>query len=122
MHPLIEQAKEEIREWASDDPRELAAAVSKLCRRIVAAGSTSVNDQASQRLLHLLEIGCGPSLAESIASWERHCRLGKFDLSSHESYVKLGIVTWCVKKLLKQLGLLTGSVDTPMPLDAWKEA
>jgi hypothetical protein len=120
MHPLIEQAKSEICGWSSDDPRDLAIAVASLCRQILDTGNLPEGDQAWQRLRQSFEIERGQSIAETIVGWDAQCRLGDFDISNHDSYVKLGIVTWSVKKLLKQLGMLTGPIDPPMPLEAWK--
>lgn len=120
MHALIEQAKTSIRRWSSDEPRDLAIAVASLCVEILDVGNLPEGDQDWQRLRQSFDIKRGQSIVPTIASWDDQCRLGDFDISDHDAYVKLGIVTWIVKLLLKKLGMLSGPLEPPMSFDAWK--
>ncbi len=120
MHPLIEHAKTSIREWSSDQPRDLAIAVASLCREILDNGELPQGDQDWIRLRQAFDIVRGQSIASTIAEWDDLCRLGDFDISDREAFVKLGIVTWIVKKLLKQLGMLSGPPAPKMELEEWK--
>ncbi len=120
MHALIEQAKTTINGWSSNEPRVLAIAVASLCREILDVGNLPEGDQDWQRLRQSFDIKHGQSIASTLAHWDDQCRLGDFAISDDDSYVKLGIVTWTVKKLLRQLGMLSGPPEPPMSLDAWK--
>jgi hypothetical protein len=120
MHPLIEQAKVSIRKWSSDEPRDLAIAAATLFREILDVGNLPNGDRDWQRLRDSFAIEHGQPIGPTIADWDDQCRLGNFDVSDRDDYVKLGIVTWTVKKLLKQFGMLSGPTEPPMPLESWK--
>ena len=120
MHPLIEHAKNAIRSWSSDQPRDLAIAVASLCRETLDADELPTEGQDWARLRQAFELVEGQSFAATIVGWDDLCRLGQFDvISNHEAYVKLGIVTWTVKFLLKKLGWLTGPKEE-VGLEEWK--
>jgi hypothetical protein len=122
MHPLIEQAKQRIRSWTSDSPRDLLIDVASLCREILDTSELPEKHPDWGRLRLLFDIKEGPLIAETITAWDDQCRLGDFDvLNSELLYIKLAIVTWTVKKLLKKFGMLFGPIDPPVELDAWKE-
>ena len=120
MHPLIERAKQSIRDWSSDDPRDLAIAVATLCREILDVGKLPEADEDWLRLRLSFDVTHNQPLAAMISDWDNQCRLGDFDISDPECYVKLGIVTWTVKKLLKKLGMLSGAAEPPKALEEWK--
>jgi hypothetical protein len=120
MHALIEQAKTSIRTWSSDEPRDLAIAAASLCREILDVGALPDGDHDWQRLRRSFDIKRGQSIASSIADWDDQCRFGDFDISDRDAFVKLGIVTWTVKMLLKKFGMLSGPTEPPMSLEEWK--
>ena len=120
MHPLIEQAIVSIRRWSSDEPRDLAVAAATLFREILDAGDLPDGDLDWQRLRESFDIKQGQPIGPTLAGWDDQCRVGDFDISKHDDYVKLGIVTWTVKKLLKQSGMLSGPTEPPIPLEDWK--
>jgi len=119
MHPLIERAKNTIAEWSSDHPHDLSLSVATLCREILDDGELP-NDLDWQRLRQSFDIERGQSIASTILEWDELCRLGDFDISDHDAFVKLGIVTWTVKLLLKHLGMLSGPPAPKLELEAWK--
>lgn len=120
MHSLIEQAKTAIRGWSSDEPRDLAIAVASLCREILDVGDLPEGDHDWHRLRQSFNIKRGQPIASTIVDWDDQCRLGDFDISDHDAYVKLGVVTWTVKKLLEKLGMLSGATGPPVSLEEWK--
>ena len=120
MHPLIEQAKVSIRDWSTDDPRDVAIAAAKLLREILDVGDLPDGDRDWQHLRNSFDIKHEQPIGLTLANWDDQCRLGDFDMSKNDDYVNLGIVTWTVKKLLKQFGMLSGSSEPPMPLEDWK--
>jgi hypothetical protein len=120
MHSLIEHAKRNIREWFSDQPRDLAIAVASLCREILDDGDLPQGGRDWLRLRQSFHIVEGQSIASSIVEWDNLCRLGDFDVSDHDAYVKLAIVTWTEKMLLKKLGMLSGPPTAEMGLEEWK--
>ena len=119
MHPLIEHAKATVRGWPSEEPRDLAIAVASLCKHILDDGGLPEDGSGGLRLRNALDVARGDSIAASVGAWDDLCRLGEFDISDNDAYVKLGIVTWTVKLLLKKLGMLTGESQT-QELDEWK--
>ncbi len=120
MPLLIEQAKASIRGWSSDEPRDLAIAVASLCREVLDVGNLPNGDHDWQRLRQSFDIKRGQSIGSTIADWDDQCRLGDFDISDNDDCVKLGIVTWTVKKLLKRFGMLSGPAEPPMSFEEWK--
>lgn len=121
MHRLIERAKESIRGWSSDQPRDLALAVASLCREILDDGKLPEGDLDWLQLRQAFDVVEGQSIAANIARWDDLCRLGDFDISDHDAFVKLGIVTWTEKMLLKKLGMLSGPKED-MGFEEWKSA
>jgi hypothetical protein len=120
MHPLIERAKNSVRSWSSDQPRDLAISVASFCREILDAGELPVEGQDWGRLRQAFDFVAGQPIGPTIAEWDDLCRFGHFDvISNREAYVKLGIITWTVKLLLKKLGILTGPKQE-MGLEEWK--
>lgn len=65
------------------------------------------------------EIQAGDPIADSLKRWDHWARYAQVDLSDRAASVKLGIVTWSVKLLLKQLGLLPAS-EPYGTFDEWK--
>lgn len=120
MHRLIEHAKRSVRQWSSDQPRDLAIAVATLCREVLDDGDLPEGDLDWQRLRRSFDIAKGESIAATIGQWDDLCRLGDCDISDRDAFVKLGIVTWTVKMLLRKLGMLTGPPSQDMGLEEWK--
>ena len=86
--------------------------MASLCRDILDNGTLPAGDRDLRRLREAFDITPGKSIGATIVSWHDLCRHGDFDISNHNDFVKLGIVTWTVTLLLKQLGMLTGPVQT----------
>ena len=120
MNKLIERAKDTIRTWSSDDPRDLAFAVAALCREILDDGEMPIEGLDWMRLRQAFDIVEGQSIASTIALWDDLCCLGDSTyISNHDAFVKIGIVTWTVKSLLKKLGMLSGPRQE-IGLEEWK--
>ncbi|MFN3149090.1 hypothetical protein [Bremerella sp.] len=117
---MIEKAKRSIREWPSDDPRDLAIVVASLCRDVLDEGDLPEGDHDWRQLRESFDIAQGSSIAATIMRWDELCRLGDFDTSVHDSYVKLGIVTWSVKKLVLKLGMFRDPSAAQTDLEEWK--
>jgi hypothetical protein len=71
---LIEQAKATIRDWSSDEPRDLVIAVASLCREILDVGNLPEGDHDWQRLRQSFDLKRGQSIASTIADWDDQCR------------------------------------------------
>jgi hypothetical protein len=125
MHRLIEQAKASIRKWPSDEPRDLARAVATLCSEVLDDNGLPPGKDW-MRLRQSFDVVKGESIASTIAEWHGRCRHGNFGLSdedaTEDAFVKLGIVTWTVTKLLKKLHMLTGPPAPDMSLEEWKSS
>lgn len=120
MHRLVAHAKDAIGEWTSDAPRTLASSVALLCRQVIDDGGLPQCGRDWLRLRQSFDVVPGQSIASSIVEWDTLCRLGEFGVSEDEAFVKLGIVTWTVKMLLKHLGMLSGPSALKQELDEWK--
>lgn len=119
MHFLITRARNAIDSWTCDQPRELALGVAALCRDTLDYGGLPTDSTDWRKLRASFDVTAGQSIADSIASWDHWCRYAHVDLTDREAFVKLGIVTWTVKLLLRKLGALAGC--DPMPdFHEWK--
>lgn len=110
MHPLIVRAEEIVSSWDSDEPRALALAAAALCKTTLDAGGLPTDSPDWIRLREAFDVQTGQSIAESIVKWDDLCRFADVDLTNNrDAYVKMGIVTWTVKLLLKRFGMLVHS-------------
>lgn len=121
MHSLIDQAKETIASWSSDEPRDLALAVAALCRQTLDAGGLPTDSPDWQRLRSAFDVSKGQGIAESIVRWDKCCTTADVDvLTNREAFVKLGVVTWLVKFTAKRFGMLPGS-ELISDFGEWKQ-
>ncbi|HVW01030.1 MAG TPA: hypothetical protein VHB77_11845 [Planctomycetaceae bacterium] len=120
LHPLTEQAIARIQTWNSAEVPEMCRAVAELCRETLNAGGLPTDSPDWQRMREAFEIQAGDSIADSLKRWDHWVRYAQVDLSDRAASVKLGVVTWSVKLLLKQLGLLPAS-EPYSSLEEWKQ-
>ena len=121
MHPLVVRAKETIRSWTSDQPRDLGLAVSALCRDILDHGGLPGGSPDWTALRAAFDVKKGDSIGETFGRWDHWCRHADVDLEDRAAFVKMGIVTVTVKWTLKKFGMLSGP-PAPIPqFGAWKE-
>jgi hypothetical protein len=120
MHPLTEQAIDRIQTWNSAEVATMCRAVAELCRETLDAGGLPTDSPDWQQMRDAFEIKAGEPIADSLKQWDHWVRFAEVDLSDRDAFVKMGIVTWSVKLLLKQLGLLSAS-EPFATLDEWKQ-
>lgn len=119
MHALIKKATDAVSSWTSDDPRELSLAVAMLCRDILDSGELPRDSPDWQSLRDSFDITTGQSISDTLLEWDHWCRHADVNLENREAFVKLGIVTWAVKLLLKKFGMLVGC-EPESDFYAWK--
>ena len=117
-HPLIEQAKSTVQSWESDEPRDLTVAAASLCRLILDSNGLA---DALHDLRQGFNIESGQSISETICLWDDNCNQAEWPLDDEEGYVKVGVVTWVTKFVLKKFNMLSGAEPIAC-FDEWKQS
>lgn len=117
---LIATAKAEILAWGEDEPQMLATQVARLCRSVLDSGSLPT----WRNWTHLRESFDSSfdesNVNEAVCDWDWWCRHAEVNSQEDRTAaVKLGIVSFVVKFLAKQFGLLEGS-DPILDFNEWK--